>query len=136
MELFLAAICLGLIPALIARSKGQKFGIWWLYGTALFPVALAHSLVIKADREELEREQLQSGTSRKCPFCAEIIKREARVCRFCSRDLLPAEPPLVLTGQEPHSRPSASKTDTRVKVLVLLGLVVIIVAIVVANVTQ
>jgi hypothetical protein len=24
---------------------------------------------------------------RKCPFCAEMVKKEAKVCRFCQRDL-------------------------------------------------
>lgn len=29
----------------------------------------------------------QRGSLKKCPFCAELIKAEARVCRFCKRDL-------------------------------------------------
>ena len=28
-----APVLLGLIPALIAHSKGRSFGTWWLYGT-------------------------------------------------------------------------------------------------------
>ena len=74
MELLIVAILLGLIPAAIAQSKGHNFVVWWLYGAALFIVALPHSLLIKSvkpDAEQMDRERLRAGTARKCPFCAE-----------------------------------------------------------------
>lgn len=103
MEFILIAICIGTIPGFIAQSKGRSFVVWWLYGAVLFIVALPHSLLMKPDVERMEREQLRSGSSKKCPFCAELIKAEARVCRFCGRDLpveVPPERPLVAKPPE------------------------------------
>ena len=86
MEMLIPAFFLGLIPGFIARSKGRSFITWYIYGVLLFIVALIHSFVIKSTVEHKEKEMLEAGM-KKCPFCAEMIKPDAKVCRYCSRNL-------------------------------------------------
>lgn len=85
-ELLIIAALIGLIPAAIAQGKGKSFLLWWIYGTALFIVALPHALIMQADVRAIETQQLSLGM-KKCPSCAELIKQDAKVCKHCGRDV-------------------------------------------------
>lgn len=85
--LCMVSLVLGLIPATIANSKGHNFVGWWLFGAFIFIVALPVAILV-APKETPDFNKLGGGgATRQCPFCAETIKRDAVVCRFCNRDL-------------------------------------------------
>lgn len=72
MEVGLAvAVLLGLIPGFIANKKGHPFLLWWLFGAAMFIIALPVSFMLK------------NKLVKKCPQCAEEVKIDAIVCKHC-----------------------------------------------------
>jgi hypothetical protein len=87
--IILVAMVLGALVGVIAQAKGRGFFGRWIYGTLLFVVAIIHVLVIRPNATGVEARALVGGDTRKCPHCAEIIKAEAKVCRYCGRDVMP-----------------------------------------------
>jgi hypothetical protein len=76
------AICGAIVGAIAQNYRRRSFLDWFLYGFLAFPVALIHVLVAGRSKAGL----------RKCPSCAEMVQAEAKVCRYCQRELPSPEP--------------------------------------------
>lgn len=87
MEILVVAAVIGLIPAAIAHSKGHSFILWWFFGATLFIVALPCAIMMNKNTAAFEQAQLREGM-KKCPYCAELVKREATICKHCRQHIL------------------------------------------------
>src|SRR5882724_10923546 len=89
-------IVMGIVVGMIAHSKDQPAPLWFIYGAVIWPIALVHILLLKpatgsiapappAIHAETPADRFLAD-DRPCPFCAETIKKAAKICRFCNRE--------------------------------------------------
>ncbi len=87
MTIFIVWLVCGFICSVIAGSKGRSAGGFFLMGLLLGPLGVIVAAVLPRNENQIEKENLESGTMKKCPMCAELIKSEAIKCKHCQSDI-------------------------------------------------
>lgn len=67
----------GFAGAIIAARKGRNPLVWFLL-CAIAPLVIAVIILLPP--------LPNAGYTRKCPFCSEIIKEDAKLCKHCGRE--------------------------------------------------
>lgn len=83
--LVIQGLVFGFFCSYIAREKNRDGTSWFWLG--FFFSILTLLTLIAVPKAEINSQNL-SGDMKKCQFCAEYVKYEAKLCKHCGRDLV------------------------------------------------
>lgn len=81
---------IGGLCAYIATKKNRSGGLWFFLGfMCSFFALLAIAVVSDASNNQAGSSASSDDTSetRACPFCAELVKVQAKICKHCKAEL-------------------------------------------------
>lgn len=80
-------VLFGVTSAIVAGSRGRTGCGWATMGFLFGPFGLLLVLALPANTAALEKWDLEGGSLKKCPLCAELVKRAAIKCKHCGGTL-------------------------------------------------
>ena len=88
---FLSWVVFAIIVGVAASSRGRSGFAWFVLAVVISPVlaAILLALMPSMAKPAAEALALDAGELRKCPECAELIRREARKCKHCGSAVEP-----------------------------------------------
>ena len=97
MAYLVICLCFGLATAIVGKSKGSSFWMWFLIGAVVPFLGLIAALLSRREQGEPER---------RCPRCGAVHKLYVQVCNKCGEDMYLPDPTDVRPG--PDYRPRQS----------------------------
>ena len=111
-------------------TKG--FGFYCvIIGAVLMVASAVANIVVQRSNNIGHSENVKRSDTRKCPFCAETIKADAVLCRFCGSRLepLPDSAPAQESSAEPHSdAPKSGGRRALTVILIIISAVIFVIS--------
>ena len=102
------AIAFGIVTSLAAKTKGRDPFSWFYIGLVFGVFGLIAVLVMEKSEQEGTGSAsdhpfptIEPPKTKKCPDCAEEIKLEAKVCRFCGKRFTEPEVTILSSAEVP-----------------------------------
>lgn len=87
MEIAIIYVCLCVVAGAIAGKKGLSGWGYFFASLLITPIiGILCAVVQSPDNKQIEKNILRSGDHKKCPFCAEVVKAEALICKHCGKE--------------------------------------------------